>query len=51
MAITRVGQMTPLEVTGELLSAGPIDNLKIDDLTAVFRRGLQEVERFFKSQP
>ena len=51
MAITRVGQMTPLQVTCELLSAGPIDSQEIDDLTAVFRRGLEEVERFLKSQP
>jgi hypothetical protein len=50
MAITRVHQMTPLEVTAELLSAGPIDNQEIDDLTAVFRRGLEEVEHFFKGQ-
>ena len=50
MAITRVGQMTSLEVTGELLSAGPIDSQEIAELAAVFKRGLQEVERFIKSQ-
>lgn len=51
MAITRVHDMTPLEVTGELLSAGPIDSHEIDDLAEVFKRGLEEVSCFLKSRP
>lgn len=51
MAIARVRAMTPLHVTSELLSAGPVDSLELDDLVAVFRRGLDEVERFLASHP
>lgn len=51
MAITRVQKMTPLEVTSELLSAGPIDSQEIDGLVALYRRGLAEVDVFLKSQP
>jgi 7-cyano-7-deazaguanine synthase in queuosine biosynthesis len=51
MAIARVQKMTPLEIIGELLSAGPVDSDQIDDLTAVFRRGLDEVESFMKGKP
>ena len=46
MAIARLRQMSPLEVTAELLSAGPIDVSELDGLTGVYRRGLAEVERF-----
>lgn len=50
MAITRMHRMSSLELIGELLSGGPVDSQEIDDLAAVFRRGLEEVERFLKSQ-
>lgn len=50
MAISRVQKMTPLQVTTELLSAGPVDHNEIDGLVALFRRGLTEVEVFLKSQ-
>lgn len=50
MAITRVQKMTPLEVTSELLSAGPVDSQEIDGLVALYRRGLAEVDVFLKSQ-
>jgi hypothetical protein len=49
MAITRVRQMTPLEITSEILSAGPVNPGEIDDLAAVFKRGLEEVDLFLKS--
>jgi 7-cyano-7-deazaguanine synthase in queuosine biosynthesis len=51
MAIARLHQMTPLQLISELLSAGPVDRHEIDDLAAVFTRGLEEVERFLTSQP
>ena len=51
MAIARVQKMTPLQVTTELLSAGPVDHNEIEGLVALFRRGLAEVEVFLKSQP
>ena len=49
MAITRVRQMTSLEITSEILSAGPVNAGEIDDLAAVFKRGLEEVDLFLKS--
>ena len=51
MAIARVQKMTSLEIIGELLSAGPVDSDEIDDLAAVFKRGLDEVENFMKGKP
>jgi 7-cyano-7-deazaguanine synthase in queuosine biosynthesis len=51
MAIARVQKMTPLEIIAELLSAGPVDSDEIDDLAAVFRRGLDEVEHFMRGTP
>ncbi|HEX7362453.1 MAG TPA: Qat anti-phage system QueC-like protein QatC [Bryobacteraceae bacterium] len=49
MAITRVRQMTSLEITSEILSVGPMNAGEIDDLAAVFKRGLEEVDLFLKS--
>ncbi len=51
MAIARVQKMTPLQVTTELLSAGPVEHSEIDGLVALFRRGLAEVEVFLTSHP
>lgn len=49
MAITRLSGMTALQVSSELLSAGPVDGPELDGLVAVFRRGLEEVQRFLQS--
>jgi 7-cyano-7-deazaguanine synthase in queuosine biosynthesis len=46
LAIARLRSMSPLEVTSEILSAGPVDPSELDGLTGVFRRGLAEVEAF-----
>ena len=46
MAIARLRDMSPLEVTAEILSAGPIDTSELHALTEVFRRGMAEVDRF-----
>jgi 7-cyano-7-deazaguanine synthase in queuosine biosynthesis len=46
MAISRVQQMSSLEITAEILSAGPVDPAELEGLQAVFRRGLDEVKQF-----
>jgi 7-cyano-7-deazaguanine synthase in queuosine biosynthesis len=51
MAIARVQKMSPLEIIAEVLSGGPVDGSEIDDLTAVFKRGLGEVESFMMGKP
>jgi len=51
MAIARAKEMSPLEITSELMSAGPIDVAELDGLTSVFKRGLDEVERFLRQKP
>jgi hypothetical protein len=48
MAIARLRAMSPLQVTGEIMSAGPLDTAKVDALTGVFRRGMEEVDRFLR---
>lgn len=51
MAISRLKAMTPLQVTSEIMSAGPIDVGQLDGLTSVFKRGMAEVERFLRHKP
>jgi 7-cyano-7-deazaguanine synthase in queuosine biosynthesis len=48
MAIARLKDMTPLQVTSEVMSAGPVDVSELDGLTAVFTRGMEEVDRFLR---
>src|ERR1035437_198785 len=46
MAINRLQDMSPLAITSEILSAGPLDVHDLDGLCDVFRRGLAEVKEF-----
>lgn len=50
MAISRLQAMTPLQVTSEIVSAGPLNVGELDGLTAVFTRGMAEVERFLRQK-
>jgi 7-cyano-7-deazaguanine synthase in queuosine biosynthesis len=50
MAITRLKAMTPLQVTSEILSAGPLDASELDGLIGVYRRGMAEVEHFLRQK-
>ncbi len=50
MAISRMKEMSPLEITSEILSAGPIDENELDGLTGVFTRGMDEVNRFLRQK-
>jgi len=51
MAISRMNDMSPLEITSEILGAGPIDEAELDGLTGVFTRGMEEVNRFLRQNP
>jgi 7-cyano-7-deazaguanine synthase in queuosine biosynthesis len=51
MAISRMKDMSPLEITSEILGAGPIDETELDGLTGVFTRGMDEVNRFWRQKP
>lgn len=51
MAIARVNQMSPLEMASEVTGAGPIGLAELDGLTAVFKRGMEEVEHFLRQKP
>jgi hypothetical protein len=42
--------MTPLQVTSEVLSAGPLDVGELDGLIDVYIRGMAEVERFLRQK-
>ena len=48
MAIARLRAMSDLEVTSEILGSGPVDVHDLEGLTGVFRRGMDEVERFLE---
>jgi 7-cyano-7-deazaguanine synthase in queuosine biosynthesis len=50
MAISRLKAMTPLQVTSEVLSAGPLDTGELDGLIGVHRRGMAEVEGFLRQK-
>jgi hypothetical protein len=50
MAIARLGGMSPLQITSEIMSAGPLDTAEVDALTGVFRRGMEEVDRFLRQK-
>lgn len=51
MAIARMTDMSPLEITSEILGAGPIDEDELDGLKAVYTRGMDEVNRFLRQKP
>jgi hypothetical protein len=46
MAISRLEDMSPLEITAEILGSGPIDPTELEGLRSVFIRGLDEVKAF-----
>jgi 7-cyano-7-deazaguanine synthase in queuosine biosynthesis len=48
MAIARLREMSSLQVTSEIMSAGPLDTAEVDALTGVFTRGMEEVDRFLR---
>jgi len=50
MAISRLKDMTPLQVTAEIMSAGPLAVSELEGLTGVFTRGMAEVERFLRQK-
>jgi len=50
MAIARLGGMSPLQITSEIMSAGPLDTAEVDALTGVFRQGMEEVDRFLRQK-
>jgi len=50
MAIARLGGMSPLQITSEIMSAGPLETAEMDALTGVFRRGMEEVDRFLRQK-
>jgi 7-cyano-7-deazaguanine synthase in queuosine biosynthesis len=50
MAIARLRDMSPLQVTSEIMSAGPQNTAEMDGMTGVFRRGMEEVERFLRQK-
>ncbi len=47
IAIQRMSAMTALQLASEVLSSGPIADADVDASIAVFRRGIDEVSRFF----
>ena len=51
MAIDRLRGMSPLQITSEIMSAGPLDTAEVDALTGVFKRGMEEVDRFLRQKP
>jgi len=50
MAISRLKAMTPLQVTAELMGAGPLQVSELDGLKDVFTRGMAEVEQFLRQE-
>jgi hypothetical protein len=48
MAIARLREMSALQVTSEIMSAGPLNTSEVEALTGVFTRGMEEVERFLR---
>jgi len=48
MAIARVRDMSPLQITSEVMSAGPVNTAEVAALTGVFTRGMDEVEQFLR---
>jgi 7-cyano-7-deazaguanine synthase in queuosine biosynthesis len=50
MAISRMKDMSPLEITSEILGAGPVNYNELDGLTGVFTRGMDEVNRFLRQK-
>ena len=50
MAISRLKAMTQLQVTAELMGAGPLQVSELDGLKDVFIRGMAEVEEFLRQK-
>lgn len=50
MALSRLKDITLLQVTSEIMSTGPLNVGELDGLTDVFRRGMAEVERFLRQK-
>jgi hypothetical protein len=50
MAIARLRSMSPLQITSEIMSAGPLNIAEVDALTVVFRRGMEEVDQFLRQK-
>jgi len=50
MAISRLKDMTPLQVTAQIMSAGPLPVNELEGLKGVFTRGMAEVERFLRQK-
>jgi hypothetical protein len=48
MAIARLRDMSPLQITSEIMSAGPLNTAEVGALTGVFTRGMNEVEQFLR---
>lgn len=48
MAIARLRDMSPLQITSEIMSAGPLNTAELVALTGVFTRGMDEVEQFLR---
>jgi 7-cyano-7-deazaguanine synthase in queuosine biosynthesis len=51
MAIARLRGMSSLQITCEIMAAGPLDTTEVDALTGVFVRGTEEVNRFLRQKP
>jgi hypothetical protein len=47
IAIQRIADMSPFRLASEVLSSGPIPDADVDGSIVVFRRGIDEVSRFF----
>jgi 7-cyano-7-deazaguanine synthase in queuosine biosynthesis len=50
MAIARMSGMSPLQITSEIMSTGPLDPAQVDALSGVFKRGMEEVDRFLRQK-
>ena len=50
MAISRLKSMSQLQITSELMSAGPLEAAELDGLVSVYVRGMKEVETFMRQK-
>lgn len=50
MAISRLKSMSRLQLTSELMSAGPLEAAELDGLVSVYMRGMKEVENFLRQK-